>query len=191
MKITIVLGLKRSILVLGAGPPLRTGSQSHLATAALGNTDPGMAGGKELALGKLSSPPATLRWLSGKECACSAEDLGSIPGLGRALEKGMATHSSIPAWDIPWTERPGRYSPWGPKELDSTERLTLSLSPTLRFFRNNCLWCEVTDVSLNGWKHASVLHTSIKSWRTPKISYNFVNYTSVKLGDKKELLLSP
>ena len=24
------------------------------------------------------------------------------------LEKGMATHSSVPAWEIPWTEEPGR-----------------------------------------------------------------------------------
>ena len=32
------------------------------------------------------------------------------------LEKGMATHSSIFAWRIPWTEEPGaRYSPWGHK----------------------------------------------------------------------------
>ena len=29
------------------------------------------------------------------------------------LEKGMATHSSILAWRIPWTEEPGGYSPWG------------------------------------------------------------------------------
>ena len=28
-------------------------------------------------------------------------DVGSIPGLGRSLEKGMATHSSILAWRIP------------------------------------------------------------------------------------------
>ena len=27
-------------------------------------------------------------------------------------EKRMATHSSIPAWRIPWTEEPGRYNPW-------------------------------------------------------------------------------
>ena len=40
-------------------------------------------------------------------------------------EKGMATHSSILAWKIPWTEEPGRlYSPWDCKELDKTERLT-------------------------------------------------------------------
>ena len=39
-------------------------------------------------------------------------------------EKGMATHSSILAWRIPWTEEPGGlYSPWDCKELDKTERL--------------------------------------------------------------------
>ena len=37
----------------------------------------------------------------------------------------MATHSSILAWKIPWTEEPGGlYSPWGLKELDTTERQT-------------------------------------------------------------------
>ena len=35
----------------------------------------------------------------------------------------MATHSSILAWKIPWTEEPGGYSPWGRKESDTTERL--------------------------------------------------------------------
>ena len=43
----------------------------------------------------------------GKESACNAGDLGLIPGSGRSLEKGMATHSSILAWRIPWTEEPG------------------------------------------------------------------------------------
>ena len=39
-----------------------------------------------------------------------------------ALEKEMATHSSILAWRIPWTEEPGRLqSPWDHKELDTTE----------------------------------------------------------------------
>ena len=37
------------------------------------------------------------------------------------LEKGMATYSSILAWEIPRTEEPGRYSPIGYKELDTTE----------------------------------------------------------------------
>ena len=43
----------------------------------------------------------------GKESACNAEDPGLIPVLGRSPEKGMATHSSILAWRIPWTEEPG------------------------------------------------------------------------------------
>ena len=32
-----------------------------------------------------------------------------------SLEKGMAIHSSILAWKIPWTEEQG-YNPWGCKE---------------------------------------------------------------------------
>ena len=43
----------------------------------------------------------------GKEVTCNVGDLGSIPELGRPLEEGMATHSSILAWRIPWTEEPG------------------------------------------------------------------------------------
>ena len=45
-----------------------------------------------------------------------------VPSLGQEgpLEKGMATHSSILAWRIPWTEEPGGYSPWCHKELDVT-----------------------------------------------------------------------
>ena len=49
------------------------------------------------------------------------------------LEKEMATHPSILAWKIPWTEEPGGYSPWGHKESDTTERLTLSLSRSFPF----------------------------------------------------------
>ena len=42
--------------------------------------------------------------LDGKESACNVGDPGLIPGLGRSLEKEMATHSSILTWKIPWTE---------------------------------------------------------------------------------------
>ena len=37
-----------------------------------------------------------------------ARDMGLIPELGRPLEKETATHSSILAWEIPWTVEPGR-----------------------------------------------------------------------------------
>ena len=36
------------------------------------------------------------------------------------LEKGKATHSSIFAWRIPWTEEPGRLQSMGSQELDTT-----------------------------------------------------------------------
>ena len=39
----------------------------------------------------------------------------------------MATHSSILVWRILWTEEPAGYSPWGHKESDATEQLTLLL----------------------------------------------------------------
>ena len=44
----------------------------------------------------------------GKESDCNVGDLGSILGHKEPLEKGMATHSSILAWRIPWTEEPWR-----------------------------------------------------------------------------------
>ena len=37
------------------------------------------------------------------------------------LEKAVATHSSILAWEIPWTEEPGGLHPWDHKESDVTE----------------------------------------------------------------------
>ena len=42
-----------------------------------------------------------------RESACNAGDLDLIPVWEDPLEKGTATHSSIPAWRIPWTEEPG------------------------------------------------------------------------------------
>ena len=44
----------------------------------------------------------------GKESACSAGDLGSIPGLGRS-----PAHFSILAWRTSWTEEPGGLKPMG------------------------------------------------------------------------------
>ena len=57
---------------------------------------------------KIKNPPA------------NSGDVGSIPHLGRSLEKEMATHSSILAWRIPWTEEPGRLLSMGSQESDTT-----------------------------------------------------------------------
>ena len=42
-------------------------------------------------------------------------------GWEDSLEEDMATHSSILAWRIPWTEKPGGLQSWGCKESDMTE----------------------------------------------------------------------
>ena len=52
-----------------------------------------------------------------KTCAYNVGDLGSVPGLGRSLEKEMATHSSIPAQRIPGTEEPGRLQSMGSQRV--------------------------------------------------------------------------
>ena len=44
-------------------------------------------------------------------------------GQDNPLEWEVATHSSILAWKVPWTEEPSGASPLGPKELDTTEQL--------------------------------------------------------------------
>ena len=52
-----------------------------------------------------------------------------VQSLGREgpLEEEMATHSSILAWRIPWTEEPsGLQSTGSQKESDTTERLSMS-----------------------------------------------------------------
>ena len=42
-----------------------------------------------------------------KNLPANTGDASSIPGLGRSLKENMATHSSILALRIPWTEEPG------------------------------------------------------------------------------------
>ena len=50
------------------------------------------------------------------EQAEDIRDMCLTPGSGRSLEEGTATHSSILAWKIPWTEEPGRLQSKSRKE---------------------------------------------------------------------------
>ena len=59
-----------------------------------------------------------------KNPPANAGDLCLSLGWEDPLEKEMATHSSILAWRIPWTEEPAGYSSWGHKESDTTEYLS-------------------------------------------------------------------
>ena len=52
-------------------------------------------------------------------------DSGSITGSGRSPgEEILATHSSILAWRIPWTENPGGLQSVGSREPDTTQWLS-------------------------------------------------------------------
>ena len=77
----------------------------------------------------------------GKAAACNAGDLGLIPGLGRSLEKEMATHSSILAWRIPRMEEPGRLQSMGSQRVGHNWATSLSYKtvPNLRLALI-CIW---------------------------------------------------
>ena len=60
--------------------------------------------------------------------AMQDRDLGSILGQEDPQEKGMATHSSILACEVQWSEEPGRLQFTGQQESVLTERLAASLS---------------------------------------------------------------
>ena len=61
----------------------------------------------------------------GKESACNAGDLGSIPGLGRLPGGGHGNPLQYSCLENPHGQRSlAGYSPWGHKELDVTEQLS-------------------------------------------------------------------
>ena len=113
-------------------------------------------------------PYSTYRGFAGgsdsKESACNAGNLGLIPGSGTFPE---ALHSNMLAWRIPWTEEPGK-APWGHKELDTTERLTLLFST-----------CEVIVSQTKGKNPADMVMTAeqtdvIPSKLCPILSGNLI-----------------
>ena len=64
------------------------------------------------------------------------------------LEKGKATHSSILAWRIPWTEEPvGLQSMGSEKELNTTEQLSIHIA-LLKFSRCFSVWFQHSDMDI-------------------------------------------
>ena len=83
----------------------------------------------------------------------------SIPGLGRSLEEGMATHSSILAWRIPSTVEPGGYSPWDHKVSDMTERLSTAQNQvTVMQCENHCFKISICSHQSPDWKPSVACH---------------------------------
>ena len=52
-----------------------------------------------------------------KASTCYAGDPGPIPGSGRSPGEGKATHSTILAWRVPWTEEPGKLQSMGSQRV--------------------------------------------------------------------------
>ena len=55
-----------------------------------------------------------------KNTPASAGDVGSVPGFGSSPGGGNGSHSSIHAWDIPWTEEPGGLLSMGSQKSNTT-----------------------------------------------------------------------
>ena len=76
------------------------------------------------------------------------------------LEEEMAKHSSILAWEIPWTEEPGGLQTWGCKESDLTEQQQLLVVEEGRSREKHCsstqtIFSKLQDyVSQNKQRHS-------------------------------------
>ena len=62
-------------------------------------------------------PFLTFSGSDGKESACNAGDIGSIPGLGRSSGGRNGNPLQYSCWRIPWTEEPGRLQSMGPQRV--------------------------------------------------------------------------
>ena len=69
---------------------------------------------------------------AGKESACNAGDLGSIPGLGKSPGEGKGY-----PFQYSGLENFMDCSPWGRKESDTAERLSLTHSHTLNIYESH------------------------------------------------------
>ena len=80
-----------------------------------------------------------------KSLTAMQESSGSIPGWEDPLEKEMTTHSSILAWRIPWSEKPGRLQYLGlhrirhdlattPPQLEMVSKLAMKNSDFSEFY---------------------------------------------------------
>ena len=65
----------------------------------------------------------------------------------------MAAHSSILAWKIPWTGSSAGYNPWGSKESNRTEWLTLSLAPLSDYLRTTICVSSANYINFPEWQH--------------------------------------
>ena len=107
----------------------------------------------------MHSPRASLVAQKVKNLPATQETQIQSLGWEDALEKGLATHSIILAWRIPWTEEPSGLQSMGSQELDMAEQLSIAqllLSqscPTLC----NPMGCSLPGSSVHGILQARIM----------------------------------
>ena len=63
-------------------------------------------------------------------------DVGSIPGMGRVPGEGNGNPSSVPIWEIPWTEKPGGLQLIGSLKVLDTNEVTEHACIITEFLKN-------------------------------------------------------
>ena len=116
-----------------------------------------------------SIAPALPWWLSGEVSACNTGDMGSIPGS--AMSPGEGTHSSILAWEIPWTKEPG-----GP----GAQKWCKSLLPTFH-------WLKQVSYPLLGSVGEERIITPKERQTVFWIKYNLPQWTVANMKKKMKL----
>ena len=94
----------------------------------------------------------------GKESACNAGDLDLIPAFRRPPGEGMATHSSILAWRMPWTEEPGRLQAIGLQRVRYDWVTCTSLHFTVILIQKD----KCTQMCV------AALFTTARTWKQPR-----------------------
>ena len=107
----------------------------------------------------------------GKVSAYNAGNPGSIPGSEDPLEKEMATHSSILAWKIPWTEEPGRLQSMGSQSQTQLSDFTSLRANTYKWTWHFSVWVVLFSAStgcaavLGALRICSQVSPLAQSWR--------------------------
>ena len=89
---------------------------------------------------------------------------GSIHGLGKSLEKGMATHSSILAWRIPWTEESGRLWSMGSQRVGHDWVIPIIyIYMYIYIYTLVCTWAKNVNIFINkdSSKNPDTIHFTI------------------------------
>ena len=109
-----------------------------------------------------------------------------VRSLGQedAVEKGMATHSSILAWRTPWTEEPGRRQSMGSQKWDTTWKLNNNSTPIPK-------QKSVTPQSLELGPVSTLIHSPLQSTRHYASTTSLgVDHKCIKLPPTEEFIHS-